>query len=451
MKEQVTVIFDIGKTNKKFFLFNRHLEEIHEEYVGIPEIKDDDGFPCDDLQAIESWMRERYAWVLDHSRYAVEAVNVSAYGASLVHLDRAGKPATPFYNYTKPFPEALLHEFDEQYNATGAWPTQTASPPLGMLNSGLQLYYLKYRKPELFREIATTLHFPQYLAYLLSGKCVSEYTSLGCHTGLWDFEQKAYHRWVYAEQLEPLFPARVPTYAASLCGNVKVGTGIHDSSSALLPYLQKSEVPFVLISTGTWCICLNPFNHEPLTPEELENDCLNFMQVNGNPVRASRLFMGNEYNLQTRKIALHFGKEQAYHKKVKYNAQLLESNTQTNVFVWESLGNASRSGANSTDLSRFSSYEAACHQLMHELMNVQVQKLRLALGGTSVKRIYVDGGFADNELYIRMLGQAMPGFDIIPTRTPLGSAWGAALVMSQAFHLNQPEVSSQKPPSYRRI
>ncbi|MBC8109689.1 MAG: carbohydrate kinase [Verrucomicrobia bacterium] len=424
MKDTVTVIFDIGKTNKKFFLFDENLEEIAEEYVKIPEIKDDDGYACDDLAAIEAWIAEKYKSVSSDTKYRIKAINFSTYGASLVHLGSNGKSVTPFYNYTKPFSEALLQEFYAKYDSKEQWATETASPPLGMLNSGLQLYFLKYQKPELFKEITCSLHLPQYMSYLFSGKLTSEYTSIGCHTGLWNFEQKNYHNWVYEEKLYTLLPEIVPNATFFEKNGIKIGVGIHDSSSALLPYLKKSAAPFVLISTGTWCICINPFNPEPLTISELENDCLNFMQTDGKPVKASRLFMGNEYNLQTEKLAKHFGKENDFHKKVKFDKNLLKYN-EKRIFVWQSLKNQGITSA-STDLSSFENYESAYHILMQELMDLQVEKLRLALGSSKVKKIYVDGGFADNELYINILKGEMQGFEIIPTQIPLGSAWGAA-------------------------
>ena len=65
--------------------------------------------------------------------------------------------------------------------------------------------------------------------------------------------------------------------------NVKVGIGIHDSSSSLAPYILGSEHPFILISTGTWCINMNPYNEDPLTAEQLEADCLCFLSVSQKP------------------------------------------------------------------------------------------------------------------------------------------------------------------------
>jgi len=434
MKEKVTVIFDIGKTNKKFFLFDQQLQQLHEEFISFSEKEDDDNFPSDNLSEIEAWVIDKYKTVLNNSKYDIVSVNFSSYGASFVHLGKDKKPVTPFYNYSKPFPCEILDEFYQKYGSKEKFSMETASPCLGMLNSGLQLYWIKKQKPELFKQIAHSLHFPQYLSFLISGELTNEYTSIGCHTSLWDYDKKFYHKWVYRESIDKLFPKIVPTNTAFHIkpNNIKVGIGIHDSSSALIPYLQKSEVPFILISTGTWCICLNPFNNEPLTLNNLEEDCLNYMQTNGQLVRASRLFMGNEYNIWTERLAIHFNKDKLFHKKVKYDPQILNqpsNNKEKKYYVWQSINIKSKTNLERTDLSFFKSYEEAYHQLMKELMDLQIQKFYQVVGSSFIKRIYVDGGFSDNELYIKMLSNLLPQFEIIPTKIPLGSAWGAAMII----------------------
>jgi len=47
---EVTAVFDIGKTNKKFFLFDKNYQEAFKEYTRFEEIKDDEGFPADNLE-----------------------------------------------------------------------------------------------------------------------------------------------------------------------------------------------------------------------------------------------------------------------------------------------------------------------------------------------------------------------------------------------------------------
>ena len=90
-------------------------------------------------------------------------------------------------------------EFLEKYGPKEQFELETGSPFSGFLNSGLQLYWLKRTKPALFDKIRYSLHFPQYVSYLFTGIPVSDFTSVGCHTGLWDFTRNDYHRWVYDE------------------------------------------------------------------------------------------------------------------------------------------------------------------------------------------------------------------------------------------------------------
>lgn len=61
----------------------------------------------------------------------------------MVHLDKELKPVTHLYNYTKNIPENIIHKFKLSHDAEGKWSEETASPLLGMLNAGLQLYWLK--------------------------------------------------------------------------------------------------------------------------------------------------------------------------------------------------------------------------------------------------------------------------------------------------------------------
>lgn len=79
IKQKVTAVFDIGKTNKKFFLFDSKYQEVYKEYVQFDEIADEDGFPTEDLQALQNWIESIFTSVLISDRYIVKAVNFSTY------------------------------------------------------------------------------------------------------------------------------------------------------------------------------------------------------------------------------------------------------------------------------------------------------------------------------------------------------------------------------------
>lgn len=430
---KVWAVFDIGKSNKKLFLFDENYQEVERFYTEIEEIPDEDGFPCDDLGAIEKWVRESLYALFVRKEYELQGLNFSTYGASFVHIGKEGKALSPLYNYLKPYPKSLLKAFYEQYGDSLTIAQQTASPPLGMLNSGLQLFWLKYERPDLYKQIHVSLHLPQYFSFLFSGKAVSEYTSIGCHTALWDYRRGNYHKWVLAEGIDKKLAPIQPTnqcFLRKLNGRaLKIGPGIHDSSAALIPYLKKSPEPFMLLSTGSWNIALNPFNQEPLNAEELRLDCLKFLRIDGQSVKASRLFLGKEYGNWTNKLASHFQKDQAFHKEIKPTSELLEKlrNFPKQLYAWENID--SYPSPETTDLSIFSDYETAYHKLMLELAEMQLQAIALAKGRSSIKKLYVDGGFIDNELFLFLLGKGLPEMEIIPAHNPIGSALGAAMVM----------------------
>lgn len=438
MPRIVNAVFDVGKTNKKFFLFDENLKEIRHEYFKLSLIKDDEDYPCDDLNSIVDWLTNTVDGLLNNPDYQLNTVNFSTYGATLVHLNDKGKPVTPLYNYLKPFSKDLAERFTGAYGSDNA--LTTASPFLGMLNSGLQLYWLKHARPELYKGIKHTLHFPQYLSYVLTGKMVSEPTSIGCHTKLWDFEKKSYHSWVIAEGFKDLFPEVVPTttsFEVTRNGKTfRVGVGIHDSSSALASYLMKTSEPFLLVSTGTWSISMNPFTRESLTPDELERDCLNYLTIHGEPVKSSRLFLGHELDHQLQTLNKLFDRDTKYYKKIGLNRGFLravEGGAVDNLYYPETLDNKALVGdvfrSVKWDPSSCSSYGEAYHHVMWGLVRIQVASIRLALGNSPIKKIFVDGGFVDNAIYISLLRHSLPEFTVEASHAPLGSAYGAAAVV----------------------
>ena len=119
-------IFDIGRTNKKQVLFDAQYRVLEEKNIQLPETIDEDGFPSEDLQLLATWFKESFAALKQRKDLELKAVNVSAYGASFVHLSPELRPLTPLYNYLKPFPAFLQEEFDRKYNNDGQLGMQTA-------------------------------------------------------------------------------------------------------------------------------------------------------------------------------------------------------------------------------------------------------------------------------------------------------------------------------------
>jgi sugar (pentulose or hexulose) kinase len=430
------MIFDIGKTNKKLLLFDEQYKIVYEESTQLKETEDEDGFPCEDVFTLTDWIKKSFFRVQSDERFEIKAVNFSAYGASFVYLDEELNVIPPLYNYLKPYPPALQKKFYQDYGGESYFSKVTASPVLGNLNSGMQLYRLKYERPEKFMQIKYALHLPQYLSFVLCSSVHSEITSIGCHTNLWNFQQNTYHEWVnkegVADKLPPLHSGN--EIAGYVNKSIPAGTGLHDSSAALIPYLSTFHEPFVLISTGTWCISLNPFNHTLLTDDELHLDCLCYLSYEGKPVKASRIFAGHEHEEQVKRLAGYFNKPADYYTSVVPDSALLKKQISAGAQFIQAGDGPVKSVFAERKLADFKNYEEAYHQLIADIISLQLRSTKLVLTGAAVKRVFVDGGFSKNAIYMHMLAEVFPGMEVYAASVPQASALGAALVFHQHWN-----------------
>lgn len=430
---KVIAIFDVGKTNKKVLLFDESYKLVYEESKQLDEITDEDGFPCEDVLALTQWLKDAFGKLARDKIFEIKAVNFSAYGASFVYLDDELKVIPPLYNYLKPYPPALQKKFYADHGGESIVARQTASPVLGHLNSGMQLYRLKYEKTGTFEKIKWALHLPQYLSYVLCSAINADITSIGCHTNLWDFQYDKYHQWVNEENIDSKFPGikRCTDIAGYSPGNVPTGAGLHDSSAALIPYLASFQEPFILLSTGTWCISLNPFNHSQLTNNELNQDCLCYLSYEGKPVKASRLFAGYEHEQQVKRMSSHFTKPYDYFTTVACSTEILNSLKPAinKMKMADDKVMVSQSAFADRDLNDFKNYEEAYHQLIADIISQQIKSTNLVLRGTAVKRIFVDGGFSKNAIYMYLLAEAFPSIEVYAASVAQASALGAALAI----------------------
>jgi L-fuculokinase len=426
------IIFDIGKTNKKVILYDYSFHVLWQSSLVFPELLDDDNYPCDDIHAILKWMKETLFQLIQENKYEITHMNFSTYGASFVHIDQDGKILIPLLNYTKPIPQEIRYSFYQKHGDENQIALETASPTLDFLNSGLQLYFIKERYPGIFNQITWSLHLPQYLSYYFTKRPFSEYTSIGCHTSLWNFKENNYHKWGFEEKIVAKFPpikASNTTFEMNIFGCViQTGIGIHDSSAALYPYTLSSDEPYLLLSTGTWSIVFNPFSTLHLTKEELEKDGLLFLQPDGKPVKAARLFLGNAYQKQLEEIMKYFQYDLNHLDEDSVNDKILNkfSASDPNFFSFPSLQISPTAKAD-TNLGVFKSFEEAYYRMVWELSGYQIIKINLASEGKKFKRIFLEGGFSKNQLFLACLKKQLPNIEIIISTYSSGASLGAAM------------------------
>src|SRR3978361_1439871 len=103
-KTPVIAVIDVGKTNKKLFLFDENYRIVYEKSARFIETVDEDGDPCENLESLRLSVFDSLREVFRLKTFAIKAVNFSTYGASFVHIDENGVAIAPLYNYLKEFP-----------------------------------------------------------------------------------------------------------------------------------------------------------------------------------------------------------------------------------------------------------------------------------------------------------------------------------------------------------
>lgn len=430
MSQEVTLIFDIGRKYKRYFLFDQDLRLAHSYQEILPLTQDEDGFPCEDIHALRDWILEHWNFLLENKDYKITGVNAVAYGASIVHLDEDNQPLTPLYSPFKLFPPAILKRFYDQYGSPDKLALQMGSSAMGMLNTGLQMYKLKYLQPELYKKIKLSVHLPQYVMYLLTGRAASEYTTLGGHSMLWNYEMMDYHEWIRQEGFDKLLPPvlaansfihRQPTHT------MLAGFGLHSATATLIPYRKIEKEPFILVSAGMWCVNFNLFNTKTLTTSQLIQDCQHYMTPEGSGVKATRIYIGGEHDYQVKRIAQYFKLKEDFYKHMSFDAALLEKPAPdfTPSLIQTHVGSPLRK-APEWMVSAFSSAEYAYHHLLIGLADLLINSLQ-KVQATAIDKLYLDGGFAQNTIFRKILAHKLPKQTVYYPENSYASALGAAI------------------------
>lgn len=432
---KVIAVFDIGKTNKKIILFDKRFNIIYNKSTRFDEIKDDDGDPCDNIEAIERWMLNQIKTIQQQGVFDIKAINFSTHGATVVYLNKNGKRITPLYNYLKPLNTIDFNELYDKNGGVEEFSRKTASPAYGMLNAGLQIYWLKNKKPHFWKEVHSILHYPQYFSYLFTNKETADFTSIGAHTALWDFDNMNYHSWLNDENINLPEPSNgKKAISANVNGkNIAIGSGLHDSSSSIIPLLQKNqEDEFILLSTGTWIITMNPYSKQLLTTDQLNNNCLCFMTPEKQQVKSSMQFLGQIHEVYLKGLSSFFKVDIDTHMNLVLNKGLCNKLIINSTRIFLAEGIDTQFEADESLLANFKNYETAYYQLVFEISKKVMNAIELILDeNNSLKHIFISGGFNKNNVFIEFLSLLNPHISIKIPDIKNESALGAALLMKK--------------------
>lgn len=433
--KSVIAVFDIGKTNKKIFLFDKDFNVVFRESIRFDEIKDEDDYPCDDIDSIEYWIRNEIKKIREIGQFKIKAINFSTHGATIVFLNKKGQRIAPIYNYLKPLDIRDFEFLYESNEGVEEFSRKTASPAYGMLNVGIQMLFIKYKKPDLWNQVQTILHYPQYLSYLFTNKITADYTSIGAHTALWNYDTMQYHDWLKKENIHLPKPTNGKQAKVTNINNelIAVGSGLHDSSSSIIPLLEKEkDNKFVLLSTGTWIIAMNPFSSEVLTQHQLKNNCLCFLTPEKQQVKSSMQFLGKIHEVYLEIFADYFQTHLDTHLDLELNISLCERLTSENKRIFLEEGIDTDFTGKPELIKNFYTYEEAYYQLIFEICKKVVLGIELIMDkDIDIPNIYISGGFIKNDVFIKFLELFKKDVKIKISDAKNESALGAALLMKE--------------------
>jgi len=231
-------------------------------------------------------------------RWPIEVMVPVAHGAAAALL-AGDELALPVMDYEFAGPDELA----STYPAPPFEETLSPRLPAG-LNLGRQLHWQCTRMPDAFARVTDILLYPQYIGWRLTGRRVSEVTSLGCHTDLWCPRARAFSSLATSMGWNALFPPMEPAWAelgalrpevraaTGLRASCRVLAGIHDSNASYLPHRVARRPPFSVVSTGTWIVCMAAGGSiDRLDPAA---DTLANVDVFGDPLPTSRFMGGRE-------------------------------------------------------------------------------------------------------------------------------------------------------------
>ena len=289
-------VIDIGKTNGKVALFD--LAEGRESHVHSTAntVLADGPYPHYDIEGLWAFFLDSLRRIGERER--IDAIAITAHGASITLIDAGGNLALPVLDYEFDGPDRLKAEYD----AVRPPFSETGTPRLvAGLNVGAQLYWLAKTYPEAFARAAAILPYPQYWSMRLTGVRASEPTSIGAHTDLWNPYRREFSSLVDRMGWRHLMPPMGSAFdilgtlrpeiaaATGLSAATPVFSGIHDSNASLLTHLKADDPPFAVVSTGTWVILFSVGGREMALDET--RDTLVNVNAFGDPVPSAR-FMG---------------------------------------------------------------------------------------------------------------------------------------------------------------
>jgi sugar (pentulose or hexulose) kinase len=171
--------------------------------------------------------------------------------------------ALPMIDYEQPLPPGLDAAYAPQ---SGGFFDRGSAVMMAATHTARQMFWAETAEPAAFARARWCLGIPQYWAWRLTGRAVSEASILGAQSHLWNVKDRSWspivgaRGWMrlmppFARAADDLGPIRADLAARHGLPPLRVHAGGHDSSIGFFRYQAAGLSDFVLVSTGTWIVC----------------------------------------------------------------------------------------------------------------------------------------------------------------------------------------------------
>jgi sugar (pentulose or hexulose) kinase len=363
--------------------------------------------------------------------------------------------------YTHEPGEDFHRRFYERFGKPEELQARTGTPAFkAMINPAKGIFFAQEQFSEEFKNVSAVLPYAQYWLLRFTGKMGVESTYMGNHTYLWDHldhtlspvAQKLgiaslipgtlYKSWDSLGTISAEFAART-----GLPRETTVTMGIHDSNSALLPHFdKKGERGFILNSTGTWCVIMNPVEKYEFAPDELGKVVFFNISAYGTPIKTAIFLGGLEFETWSSLILKRHGRrdfpgwnEELYRSILKEKRLFLlpELTPGSGQFP------LSRARIVEDGINYYFDSEGFAPPCLNDfekcfaaLRISLVMQTLTALERAGIKNgyeVYTEGGFRKDETYHRLLSSALPNNKVFVTDINEASALGAAMTAKMAL------------------
>ena len=258
------VAIDIGASGGRHILgYIKDGKMCTEEIYRCPNgLKEKKGKLCWDIEEIFEHIIKGLAKCKEIDKIP-ESVGIDTWGVDFVLLDKEGRMIGDAVGYRDNRTKGMDNEVygivseEELYRRTGIQKQ--------IFNTIYQFMAVKKETPELPENVERLLMIPEYLNYLLTGKCMSEYTNatttqlVNCETGEWDFDiirklgypEKIFGRLNMPGSVVGMFTDEIRKKVGFNSKVVLAAT--HDTASAVMAVPADKEGA-VYISSGTWSL-----------------------------------------------------------------------------------------------------------------------------------------------------------------------------------------------------